>query len=444
MFSSALRRRAILGTSGSLLAGSVAAVWPRGDNFVFAQQKQCNGTLVQRTLTSTTQNLRTEQWETSSDEARCRGPPWSLHKKTLHGGRQEGVDVITVDNGVLTISIVPTRGMSISKVTVRDSNQSVPLGWDSPVREIVHPQHVELNDRGGLGWLTGFNEWLVRCGVAFAGHPAKDGDHLLTLHGRIGNIPASEVEVSVDSAPPHRICVRGRVDECMFKFFDFELWTEVSTVPGSDQIRIKDTIVNRSDYEREYQIVYHTNFGPGTSEVPLLEAGASFVAPVAKVAPFNEAAAAEIDSWQAYRGPTRDYGETVYCVIPKADAAGRTVVALVNAAADRGVALRYDTSSLPAFTLWKNTDTVKEGYVTGLEPGSSFCYPRAVERAAGRVPKLGPGEQVSFQLDWHILRDAAAVETIKREVAQIQSGKKPEVCRTPVFYDPYIKFDPRI
>ena len=41
----------------------------------------------------------------------------------------------------------------------------------------------------------------VRCGVAFAGHPAEEqeGGHLLTLHGRIGNIPASEVEVVVDA-----------------------------------------------------------------------------------------------------------------------------------------------------------------------------------------------------------------------------------------------------
>ena len=47
----------------------------------------------------------------------------------------------------------------------------------------------------------------VRCGVAFAGHPAEEeqGGHLLTLHGRIGNIPASEVEVVVDAEAPHRI-----------------------------------------------------------------------------------------------------------------------------------------------------------------------------------------------------------------------------------------------
>jgi hypothetical protein len=47
----------------------------------------------------------------------------------------------------------------------------VRLGWDSPVKEVVHPQFINLQSRGGLGWLEGFNEWMVRCGLEWAGHP---------------------------------------------------------------------------------------------------------------------------------------------------------------------------------------------------------------------------------------------------------------------------------
>jgi hypothetical protein len=71
-----------------------------------------------------------------------------------------------------------------------------------------------------------------------------------TLHGRIGNLPASEVEVIVDEAPPHRIRVRGRVDEAMFKFCDFELWTEVSTVPGSLELTVSDVLKNKASYPK--------------------------------------------------------------------------------------------------------------------------------------------------------------------------------------------------
>ena len=41
------------------------------------------------------------------------GGNWSIEKKRLRGGRQDGVDIIIVNNGKLTFTIVPTRGMSI-------------------------------------------------------------------------------------------------------------------------------------------------------------------------------------------------------------------------------------------------------------------------------------------------------------------------------------------
>ena len=134
-------------------------------------------------------------------------PDWSITKQTLHGGKQEGVDLITVDNGKIRFSVIPTRGMGVLQASMED----VVLGWDSPVKEVVHPQFIRLEDRGGLGWLEGFNEWMVRCGLEGNGHPGTDrfinnvGDEAtmdLTLHGKIANIPASEVEVVIDRHPP--------------------------------------------------------------------------------------------------------------------------------------------------------------------------------------------------------------------------------------------------
>ena len=305
--------------------------------------------------------------------------------------------------------------MSIGRV---DAGKALPLGWSNPVREVVNPAYVDLQDFNGLGWLTGFNEWLVRCGVAFAGHPGKDNDQLLTLHGRIGNIPASEVTVDVDAAYPHTIRVRGRVDEAMFKFADWELWTEVATEPGSDKLRVHDVLVNKSSYEREYSLIYHTNFGP-----PILQPNATFAAPVKRVMPFNKQAADELEAWQTYRAPTAYYGETVFCVTPHTDASGRTLVALINADGDRGVSCRYTTNSLPCLSLWKNTDTIEEGYVTGIEPGTGFPFRRALERERGGVPKLPAGEAVTFSLEWQLLGSAAAVDAAKAEIASIQRSR---------------------
>eukprot|EP00967_Tisochrysis_lutea_P103980 scaffold157458_cov35-Tisochrysis_lutea.AAC.1 len=381
---------------------------------------------LKQTLTSVASKIFVESWQADQVSAQLGSESWSVKKERLHGGRQEGVDVISVDNGRLAFTVVPTRGMSIGDLAFRRSgvegDRMESLSWASPVREVVHPREIELNDTGGLGWLTGFNEFIVRCGVAHAGHPGHDDGKLLTLHGRIGNIPASEVKVTIDADAPHTIRVCGRVDEQMFKFHDFELWTEVSTVPGSNTLTVSDRLVNRSSYEKEYQMIYHTNFGPGAG----LESGAQFVAPVATVAPFDAAAAADLGTWNKYLGPTRDFGERCYKLTNHADEQGVSQVALISSDGQRGVSLKYTEANLPAFTLWKNTDTMEQGYVTGLEPGTSFCHPRPMERKAGRLPILGPGEEVQFVIQISAL-DGPKVVAARNEIEALRKGRNPQV-----------------
>ena len=101
---------------------------------------------------------------------------------------------------------------------------------------------------------------MARCGLEYAGHPGKDefitntgdkGQMDLTLHGKISNIPASEVMVTVDRQAPYTIRVRGRVDERVFFGPKLELWTEISTVPGSGKFTISDTLTNRGSGQPE-------------------------------------------------------------------------------------------------------------------------------------------------------------------------------------------------
>lgn len=347
---------------------------------------------------------------------------FSVRQYVLRGGKQEGVTLIEVDNGHLVFTVIPTRGMSILQARAGD----ITLGWDSPVKQIVNPAFIDLQARGGLGWLDGFNEMLVRGGFEWSGHPGMDGEHRLTLHGRAGNTPASRVEIGVDPEPPHRIRVLGQVREATFKFADFDMWTEISTQPGSAAFQVSDRLTNRSDYEREFQILYHGNFGP-----PLLEENAVFVAPVQEVSPFNEYAAGNLEHWATYRGPTPDFDEQVYALRPYADDHNRTTTMLHNAAGDRGVTLRYRVDQLPCLTLWKNTDTRKQGYVTGIEPGSSFPYNRAIERKAGRVPTLAPGASREFTLDYTVLADGDEVAAVHDEIADIRAGRETRIRTEP-------------
>jgi hypothetical protein len=388
------------------------------------------------TLTSVAKNASVSEWKVTGKEVTPGCPTaWSIKKYPLHGGKQEGVELIVLDNGKLQITLCPTRGMGVLSVTMGD----VRLGWDSPVKEIVHPKHINLSARGGLGWLDGFNEWMCRCGLESNGHPGTDkfinnvGDEAtmdLTLHGKIANLPAQEVEVVVDREAPYRIRVRGLVHERMFMGPKLALQTELSTEPGSATFRITDEITNNGAADQEFQILYHTNFGK-----PLLEAGATFLAPIDRITPFNENAAKGMKMYAEYAGPKAGFIEQVYCIVPRADTDGRTLILLQNKGKDRGASLSFFVKELPYLTQWKNTAAEEDGYVTGLEPGTGFPFNRRIERKFGRVPKLAPHASRSFSIDYAIHAGEAEVKTIADRIATIQGDHKPTIDEKPVKTD---------
>ena len=383
-------------------------------------------------LTSAQSNVHAGDFEVTSADVDFGGDvAWSVRRVTLHGGRQEGVDLLIVDNGVLQVTLIPTRGMSLLDVRAGD----VRLGWDSPVQEVVHPQFINLESRGGLGWLEGFNEWMVRCGLEWAGHPGLDqfidntgapAQMELTLHGKIGNIPTSEVEVLIDREAPHRISVRGTVHERTFFGPKLELETEFSIVPGASSFRLEDSVTNRGATPQEMQLIYHTNYG-----TPLLEEGARLVTAAEEVAPMNETAISGLDTYDVYAGPTPGYIEQVYLFKPLADDEGRCAVLLKNAAGDRGSSITWSIKELPFLTVWKNTSAVADGYVTGLEPATGYPFHRSTERAWGRLPVLEAGESRAFGLTFAVHGDADSVGEMEQRIARIQGDRQIRVLDAP-------------
>ncbi|WP_428242936.1 aldose 1-epimerase family protein [Gynuella sp.] len=366
-------------------------------------------------LTDTENNIEISDWSVENRSLGMSGAPeFMVSKKTLHGGKQEGSTLVTVQTDNLKVTLIPTRGMDIYEIVSGD----VRLGWNSPVDEIVHPAYMNLDMRGGLGWLDGFNEMMVRCGFEWTGHPGEENGRLMSLHGRAGNTPASKVMVSIDETAPYAIHVKGLIKENTFKFSNLETWTTLTVVPGETTVKVHDELTNLSDYDRDYQIIYHSNFG-----APILEQGAKVEVAVKEISPFNDYAVNGLQDWQTYLGPTKNFDEMVFNLVPYADDQGMTTVLLHNRKGDQGVAVKYDTRQLPVLTLWKNTDTVKQGYVTGIEPGTSYAYPRQIEREQGRVKTLAGGAMQSFDLEYHVLTSSSSVKRVRQEIKKIQ-GKK--------------------
>ncbi len=365
-------------------------------------------------------------WQVTSEQLGIDSPtPFSVEKQRLYGGKQAGVDIIVIKNGELEITLVPTRGMGI--FNVKQDGQRV-LGWDSPVKEIVNPVYIDLESRNGLGWLDGFNEMLVRCGYEWTGHPGVDDNgQLLSLHGRAQNTPASAVKVTIEEAPPYTISVQGDISERTFKKAELVTQTRFETTPGSLRFSVHDTLTNHADYDDEYQIIYHSNFG-----TPILEKGAQVSAPASEISPFNAYAKKGLKDWQTYLGPTKDFDEMVFNLKPLADKQGNSLAVLHNSAANKGVAVKFNVEQLPVLTLWKNTDTEKQGYVTGLEPGTSYAYNTKYQRPLGLVPTIKAGQSKHFDVTYQLLDNSSDVKQALKIVDDIQGGKPVKQVEEPI------------
>jgi hypothetical protein len=379
-------------------------------------------------LTNATADHWLDSFAVSSTDLGQRLPtPWSIRKQTLRGGLRDGVDLVEVDNGGLSFSILPTRGMGLW----RGQYQGLRLGWQSPVPGPVHPKFVNLLDRGGLGWLAGFDEWICRCGLSSNGPPGHDpgqgGGELLPLHGRIANLPAHRVEVQVDLDPPHELRVIGQLDEAALFFPNLRLTSTIRTTPGGNRLTITDEIENRATKPAELELLYHCQFSP-----PFLEAGSRMRAPIHTLAPRNARAAEGIARHDLYEGPTPGFVEQVYFYDLLADSQGRTLALLHDAKADKGVVLRFEKSELPRFVVWKNSAAVEDGYVTGLEPATNFPNFKSFERDHGRVITLPPGARKTCSVSIEVHASASEVAGVLKEIEMLQKQAKPIIHSQPI------------
>ncbi len=341
-------------------------------------------------------------------------PLWSVLKTRLRGGRRDGVDLIQVNNGALSLSVVPTRGMNLWRGLLRD----IPLGWMSPVSDgPVNPAFVDLQSWGGLGWLDGFDELLARCGLESFGPPFVENERSFTLHGRISNIPAHFVAVHVDEKPPHAITIEGHVSESRLFSTQTRMVTKITTIPGSNRVTVRDEFTNLRDSSGELQILYHWNLG-----APLLGEGSRFSAPIKTLIPRDAEAARGLEHFDVYGPPIAGAAERVYFMELLGDGAdGRTLALLRNREGNKGLALRFSTAQLPAFSLWKCERGLNEGYVTGLEPATGYPNPRPFEKTRGRVVALNPGQTYVAEITLEVFSTAPGVAGAEAEIQTLQA-----------------------
>ncbi len=374
-------------------------------------------------LTDVDSDIFLEQVTIGPDQVGGPARGYSVTKRVLHGGLREGVDVVEVDNGRLRFVVVPTRGMGIW----RASCDQLSLGWLSPVRGPVNPAFVPQSDANGIGWLYGFNELLVRCGLESNGAPEflPNGALKYPLHGRVANTPAHKVDVTIDG-DSGEIAVIGVVDETRMFGNKLRMTSTIKTRVGSCELSVVDEIQNISAAPGELELLYHINFG-----MPLLTPGATVALPVKKLAPRDAVAVDNLKEWNLYGSETPGASEVCLFFDLLADSAGQTQVLLRSVTGQQGVSVKANRNQLPCFTIWKNREAVNDGYVTGLEPAVNFPNPKSFEKDHGRVIVLEPGEKRRFEVAIEAHPDVASVAKAEKAIAAIQGAVAAEILANP-------------
>lgn len=375
------------------------------------------------TLTDVERDLFVENLLVTPRQAGGPATGYRVVKRRLRGGLRDGVDLVEIDNGTFRFAVIPTRGMGLWEASRGETR----LAWKSPARGPVHPAFVPLNEPSGIGWLTGFDELLVRCGLESNGAPEfhPNGTLRYGLHGKIANIPAHRVELAIDG-DSGEIRLTGVVDEARLFGSKLRLTTTYTTRVGQPGVVIHDRVENLSAEPAELQLLYHVNFG-----LPLVDVKSKFLAPIRRMAPRDAVAVGNLKEWDTYGPETPGSGEAVFFFDLLTDASGNTRTLLHNSTATRGVSLTFRKDQLPHFVLWKNRQAAGDGYVTGMEPAINFPNTRSFEKEHGRVALLKPHEVREFSIVLEAYDSSAGVAAAKAAVEAIQHGTTPEILPQP-------------
>lgn len=326
-------------------------------------------------------------------------------------GLEDGVFALDVTTGTgLAFTVIPSRGLDIATA----SYQGRPLAWRSSTTD-THPAYFDHEGESGRGWLRGFYGGLVvTCGLSYAGAAGEDHGQLYGLHGRVSNLPATNV--SWDGAwqgDDYVLTIRGKIRETTVFGENLQLTRTIEARLGESRLFLHDEIENLGYQTSDHMMLYHINIG-----FPIVSAQSRLLAPSMHVTPRDEEAVDGQELYAAFQAPQRDYREKVYFHQLATDEGGRATTAIVNPALalsesrkGLGVYCTFRPEQLPRFTEWK---MMGEGtYVVGMEPANCSVLGRAQEREAGTLARLAPGQVRQYDLEIGVLEGEAPLHDLE-------------------------------
>ena len=251
-------------------------------------------------------------------------------------GRGNGARQIYVANGKLNFVLSESNALDIFRLWHEGTN----VGFVSKNGLYTASADFLGAFPAGMVYTCGFD---AIGGVE--GHP---------IHGRIHSIPAQIKELVADE---HGVKIVAEIRDTALFGQNLVLTRTVSTVVGSDEIRIDDSLTNRAFRDEKYCMLYHVNVG-----YPIVDAGARIIGNFAASKPRTPWSEHEMGKMLEVEPPVDNAEETCYYHLTKD---GK--MAIENSRLGKRFTV---TSSLRRFVQWKSR--ASGDFVVGLEPCTSW------------------------------------------------------------------------
>jgi hypothetical protein len=302
----------------------------------------------------------------------------------IDGGPGDGMRIVDVEMfGGFSVRILPDRGLDISSAWA----YGIPIGWMSKVGEIR-----PLDRANGTAWIERFTGGLLTtCGPENVGVASVDGHETLGLHGSWSFLSATDVAVHRRVEHGQLIVeVSGYIRQTHALGRDIGVHRSIVLRSGSATVSIIDEVRNNGRMVEPIPMLYHVNIG-----APVWGPGATIQYPTGTTTePRNDYARTRMNVATSGPAPEPDGDEYVF----EQTVAGGDIdpVTVTSPRTGLTVSMNWSRASLPRFQQWIHPAVGV--YALGIEPTNASLAGRAVDRAAGVMPTIDPGESRTFEV----------------------------------------------
>jgi len=306
-----------------------------------------------------------------------------IRKMVFSEGKAKGSTAFEVNaGGGLGFTVLADRGLDIAFANYK----GVGFSYLSKTGIAAPNFYIE---NGIKGFLSVFHAGLfTTCGYTYMGAPSEVDGESYGLHGRATGIPADQINYSQQwQGDEYVLTIEGQMRESIVFGKNIVLNRKITTVAGSNIIKISDQFVNEGFEISPIMVLYHFNFG-----YPFLNENAEVFVPAKSTEPNN-------DDYKTVDAPQQGYSEKVYYHQLKTNQANQTAAGMFNTVGDTsfGVMIKFNHQALPVLTQWKQMG--QQDYVMGIEPGTNKTMGVKHAKENEKMFMLAPGETKTHEIE---------------------------------------------